>query len=549
MAINYSSNTKLLSEHLIDAANGITQEVADRLMEPIMEKIEAAKAAFDAAMENYDEEYLEMFRTAVLPKGRAAVDNDVWLDQDWEVIRKLMGGIRTHDLYLGYDYTVGGEAGYSGKLAVNTPSLRLGEWHADFPSLFSRNPFEKAANKYIFGGVSNTDEIRKKGHKVLKDKALSALKNCNLVGVTNYIYNQYIKGTNENPFVKGLLSLDILVDEDVIGLYLGIADGTGHAIPALKDAIRSMLSHVQSTGNVNTLRESFVSKSRSHFERTGEFSELCFTYMEQVVEDWRNTGHVTVSSFDHYWSKSALYWVDKNLLGDERTELLRYVWNEVLTQDQRDTGIYQSVLGRNSAFYAFDPECLRLRDKGAYPSIFSEVLTDMDIQGAVDRLPDIEVDDKGTTVIIPGCKVVGQPDRLYLNSREATIGVIDRPTALEDRPRVMLVQASHFNPAKGQLAFAEQAKKIAACVQDVDRYSEVIGSSDEVLALKDFVDATESNRFVDNETVATLRHFVNQIIEPEDSEYEIIGLSVNSRWNSPDYAATFNYSSNTLLRK
>ena len=348
MAITALEAEKRLGQHLIDAANAITPEVAKTVYAKVLDLMEIQRERFMTVTDAVGEDYRERFVAWI--KGEGTIDAK--LAAEWHAIFEstTQYGDSPHEAQsVQFPATYFYRTGEFGSGENDKFALRLGWIHVYMPAAVeTRNPLEIAVRDYIVGITNDHKKVISAMTSQLRTKAQAAVKNHSVAGVTNYVYNQYVKGLDGNPFVDRRIGLDLFTNEEVTGLYSGTAAGTDTARHQMKYKVQTFASELRQP---DSLAEYGVSGSLYNLMMTrfiidGEWSELSTLFTEDMVEQWNASRELPIhrGNNHHPWSYGIFKAIDSRLEGEAKDEFRQHCWNNVLSDEQRDE-VISSTLG------------------------------------------------------------------------------------------------------------------------------------------------------------------------------------------------------------
>ena len=362
MAITALEAEKRLGQHLIDAANSITPEVAKTVYAQVLDLMEIQRERFMTVTDAVGEDYRESFVAWI--KGEGEINAK--LADEWHAIfgSTTQCGHSPHEAQsLQFPATYFYRTGEFGSGENDEFALRLGWIHVYMPATVeTRNPLEMAVRDYIVGITNDHKKVISAMTSQLRTKAQAAVKNQSVAGVTNYVYNQYVKGLDGNPFVDRRIGLDLFTNEEVTGLYSGTAAGTDTARQQMKYKLQSFARELSDPDSLAGygVSGSLYSLMMTRFINEGEWSELYSLFTEDMVEQWNEHRKLPVHrGNNHYpWRHGIFKSIDDRLEGEAKTEFRQHCWDNVLSDAQRD-----EVISAALSHFGFDP----LKATGANP--------------------------------------------------------------------------------------------------------------------------------------------------------------------------------------
>ena len=354
MAITAMEAEKRLGQHLIDAANAITPEVAKTVYAKVLDLMEIQRERFMTVTDAVGEGYRESFVAWI--KGEGEIDAK--LADEWHAIFESTtqyGGSPHEAQSVQFPATYFYRTGEFGSGKNDKFALRLGWIHVYMPAAVeTRNPLEMAVRDYIVGITNDHKKVISAMTSQLRTKAQAAVKNHSVAGVTNYVYNQYVKGLDGNPFVDRRIGLDLFTNEEVTGLYSGTAAGTDTARQQMKYKLKSFASELREPDSLAGygVSGSLYNLMMTRFINEGEWSELHNLFTEDMVEQWNDSREFPVHRGNSYhpWRKGIFKSIDYRLEGEVKTEFRQHCWNNVLSDAQRD-----EVISATLSHFGFDP--------------------------------------------------------------------------------------------------------------------------------------------------------------------------------------------------
>lgn len=380
MAITAMEAEKRLGQHLIDAANSITPEVAKTVYAKVLDLMEIQRERFMTVTDAVGEDYRESFVAWI--KGDGEINAK--LADEWHAIfgSTTQYGHSPHEAQsLQFPATYFYRTGEFGSGEDDKFALRLGWIHVYMPAVVTRNPLEIAVRDYIVGITNDHKKVISAMTSQLRTKVQAAVKNHSLAGVTNYIYNQYVKGLDGNPFVDRRIGLDLFTNEEVTGLYSGTAAGTDTARQQMKYNLRSFAQELMEPDSLAGygVSGSLYSLMMTRFINEGEWSELYSLFIEDMVEQWNESREFAVhrGNNNYPWRHGIFKSIDDRLEGEAKTEFRQHCWDNVLSDAQRD-----EVISATLNHFGFDP----LKATGANPHGVTSLLPFVDLVTEADAL-------------------------------------------------------------------------------------------------------------------------------------------------------------------
>ena len=347
MAITALEAEKRLGQHLIDAANAITPEVAKTVYAKVLDLMEIQRERFMTVTDAVGEDYRESFVAWI--KGESEISPK--LAAEWHAIFEstTQYGDSPHEAQsVQFPATYFYRTGEFGSGENDKFALRLGWIHVYMPAAVeTRNPLEIAVRDYIVGITNDHKKVISAMTSQLRTKAQAAVKNQSVAGVTNYVYNQYVKGLDGNPFVDRRIGLDLFTNEEVTGLYSGTAAGTDTARNQMKYKVQTFARELREP---DSLAEYGVSGSlynlmMTRFINDGEWSELSTLFTEDMVEQWNASRELPIhrGNNPHPWRYGIFKAIDNRLEGEAKDEFRQHCWDNVLSDEQRDEVIASTL--------------------------------------------------------------------------------------------------------------------------------------------------------------------------------------------------------------
>lgn len=380
MAITAMEAEKRLGQHLIDAANSITPEVAKTVYAKVLDLMEIQRERFMTVTDAVGEDYRESFVAWI--KGEGEIDAK--LADEWHAIfgSTTQYGHSPHEAQsVQFPATYFYRTGEFGSGEDDEYALRLGWINVDMPAVSTRNPLEMAIRDYVVGITNDDKKVISAMTSQLRTKAQAAVKNHSVAGVTNYVYNQYVKGLADNPFVDRRIGLDLFTNEEVTGLYSGTAAGTDTARNQMKYKVQTFareLSEPDSLAGYG-VSGSLYSLMMTRFINEGEWSELYSLFTEDMVEQWNESREFAVhrGNNNYPWRHGIFKSIDNRLKGEAKTEFRQHCWDNVLSDAQRD-----EVISATLNHFGFDP----LKATGANPHGVTSLVPFKDLVTEADAL-------------------------------------------------------------------------------------------------------------------------------------------------------------------
>lgn len=350
MAIKAAAEAdKRLGQHLIDAANAITPEVAKTVYAQVLERMELQRERFMTVTDAVGGDYRDQFVSWI--KGEEVEAEDAKkLSADWVAI------FQSHDSLLDAPYerehlhfpaTYFYRTGEFGSGEKDEYALRLGWINIDMPAVSTRNQLEMAIRDYVVGITNDDKKVISAMTSQLRTKAQAAVKNHSLQGVANYVYNQYVKGLSGNPFVDRLIGVDLFTNEEVTGLYSGTAAGTDTARHQMKYKLTGFAHELKAPESLAGygISGSLYSLMMTRFVNEGNWRELCNLFVEDMVDNWNSSRELPFYKglSDHVWSYGFFNSIYTRLEGEARDEFRQHCWNKVLSDEQRDEVIAETL--------------------------------------------------------------------------------------------------------------------------------------------------------------------------------------------------------------
>ena len=381
MAITAMEAEKRLGQHLIDAANSITPEVAKTVYAKVLDLMEIQRERFMTVTDAVGEDYRESFVAWI--KGEGEIDAK--LADEWHAIfgSTTQYGNSPHEAQsLQFPATYFYRTGEFGSGEDDTFALRLGWIHVYMPAAAeTRNPLEMAVRDYIVGITNDHKKVISAMTSQLRTKAQAAVKNHSVAGVTNYVYNQYVKGLDGNPFVDRRIGLDLFTNEEVTGLYSGTAAGTDTARNQMKYKVQTFARELREPDSLAGygVSGSLYSLMMTRFINEGEWSELYSLFTEDMVEQWNESREFAVhrGNNNYPWRHGIFESIDNRLKGEAKTEFRQHCWDNVLSDAQRD-----EVISATLNHFGFDP----LKATGANPHGVTSLVPFEDLVTEADAL-------------------------------------------------------------------------------------------------------------------------------------------------------------------
>ena len=381
MAITAMEAEKRLGQHLIDAANSITPEVAKTVYAKVLDLMEIQRERFMTVTDAVGEDYRKRFVAWI--KGEGEIDAK--LAAEWHAIfgSTTQYGHSPHEAQsLQFPATYFYRTGVFGSGEDDKFALRLGWIHVYMPATVeTRNPLEMAVRDYIVGITNDHKKVISAMTSQLRTKAQAAVKNHSLAGVTNYVYNQYVKGLDGNPFVDRRISLDLFTNEEVTDLYSGTAAGTDTARQQMKYKLQSFARELSDPDSLAGygVSGSLYSLMMTRFINEGEWSELYSLFTEDMVEQWNESREFAVhrGNNNYPWRHGIFKSIDDRLEGEAKTEFRQHCWDNVLSDAQRD-----EVISATLNHFGFDP----LKATGANPHGVTSLVPFVDLVTEADAL-------------------------------------------------------------------------------------------------------------------------------------------------------------------
>ncbi len=381
MAITAMEAEKRLGQHLIDAANAITPEVAKTVYAKVLDLMEIQRERFMTVTDAVGEDYRERFVAWI--KGEGTIDEK--LAAEWHAIfgSTTQYGHSPHEAQSPqFPATYSYRTGEFGSGEDDKFALRLGWIHVYMPAAVeTRNPLEIAVRDYIVGITNDHKKVISAMTSQLRTKAQAAVKNYSVAGVTNYVYNQYVKGLDGNPFVDRRIGLDLFTNDEVTGLYSGTAAGTDTARNQMKYKLQSFASELIQPDSLAGygVSGSLYNLMMTRFINEGEWSELYNLFTEDMVEQWNDSREFPVHRGNSYhpWRQGIFKSIDNRLEGEAKTEFRQHCWDNVLSDAQRD-----EVISATLNHFGFDP----LKATGATPQGLSSLVPFEDLVTEADAL-------------------------------------------------------------------------------------------------------------------------------------------------------------------
>ena len=381
MAITAIEAEKRLGQHLIDATNEIAPEVAKTVYAKVLDLMEIQRERFMTVTDAVGEGYRESFVAWI--KGEGEIDAK--LSDEWHAIFRstTQYGHSPHEAQsLQFPATYFYRTGEFGSGEDDKFALRLGWIHVYMPAgVETRNPLEMAVLDYIVGITNDHKKVISAMTSQLRTKAQAAVKNYSVAGVTNYVYNQYVKGLDGNPFVDRRIGLDLFTNEEVTGLYSGTAAGTETARQQMKYKVKSFARELREPDSLAGygVSGSLYSLMMTRFINEGEWSELCSLFTEDMVEQWNESRDFPVhrGNNNHPWRHGIFKSIDDRLAGEAKTEFRQHCWDNVLSDAERE-----EVISATLRHFGFDP----LKATGANPRGLNSLVPFKDLVTEADAL-------------------------------------------------------------------------------------------------------------------------------------------------------------------
>ena len=350
MAIKAAAEAdKRLGQHLIDAANAITPEVAKTVYARVLERMELQRERFMTVTDAVGGDCRDQFVSWI--KGEEVTDDDAKkLADEWVAIFQSHNSLldvpyeREHLHFPATYFYRTGEFG-SGK--KDEYALRLGWINVDMPAVSTRNQLEMVIRDYVVGITNDDKKVISAMTSQLRTKAQAAVKNHSLQGVANYVYNQYVKGLSGNPFVDRLIGVDLFTNEEVTGLYSGTAAGTDMARQQMQYKLMGFAQELKDPESLAGygISGSLYSLMMTRFVNEGDWRELCNLFVEDMVDNWIASRELPFYKglSDHVWSYGVFNSIDTQLEDEARDEFRQHCWNKVLSDEQRDEVIAETL--------------------------------------------------------------------------------------------------------------------------------------------------------------------------------------------------------------
>lgn len=350
MAIKAAAEAdKRLGQHLIDAANAITPEVAKTVYAQVLERMELQRERFMTVTDAVGGDYRDQFVSWI--KGEEVEAEDAKkLSSDWVAI------FQSHDSllnapyeqeYLHFPATYFYRTGEFGSGEMDEYALRLGWINIDMPAVSTRNQLEMAIRDYVVGITNDDKKVISAMTSQLRTKAQAAVKNHSLQGVANYVYNQYVKGLSGNPFVDRLIGVDLFTNEEVTGLYSGTAAGTDTARQQMQYKLTDFAQELKAPESLAGygISGSLYSLMMTRFVNEGDWGELYNLFVEDMVDNWNSSHELPFYKglSDHVWRYGVFNSIYTRLEGEARDEFRQHCWNKVLSDEQRDEVIAETL--------------------------------------------------------------------------------------------------------------------------------------------------------------------------------------------------------------
>lgn len=346
MAITALEAEKRLGQHLIDAANAITPEVAKTVYAKVLDLMEIQRERFMTVTDAVGEGYREHFVAWI--KGESKIDAK--LAAEWHAIFEPNTQCASSPFEmqtLQFPATYFYRTGEFGSGVDDKFALRLGWIHVTMPAVETRNPLEMAVRDYVVGITNDHKKVISAMTSQLRTKAQAAVKNQSVAGVTNYVYNQYVKGLDGNPFVDRRIGLDLFTNEEVTGLYSGTAAGTDTARNQMKYKVQTFARELRQPASLAGygVSGSLYNLMMTRFINDGEWSELSALFTEDMVEQWNASRefHIHRGNNHHPWRYGIFKAIDSRLEGEAKDEFRQHCWNNVLSDEQRDEVIASTL--------------------------------------------------------------------------------------------------------------------------------------------------------------------------------------------------------------
>ena len=380
MAITATEADKRLGQHLIDAANSITPEVVKAVYAKVLDLMELQRERFMTVTDAVGENYRERFVAWI--KGEGEIDAK--LADEWKTIfgSTIQYGHSPHEgQTLQFPVTYFYRTGEFGSGEEDKFALRLGWINVSMPAVETRNPLEMAVRDYIVGITNDHKKVISAMTSQLRTKAQAAVKNQSVAGVTNYVYNQYVKGLDGNPFVDRRIGLDLFTNEEVAGLYSGTAAGTDTARNQMKYKVQTFARELREPDSLAGygVSGSLYNLMMTRFINEGEWSELYNLFTEDMVEQWNDSREFPVHRGNSYhpWRQGIFKSIADRLEGEAKTEFRQHCWDNVLSDAQRD-----EVISATLSHFGFDP----LKATGANPHGVSSLVPFEDLVTEADAI-------------------------------------------------------------------------------------------------------------------------------------------------------------------
>ena len=350
MAIKAAAEAeKRLGQHLIDAANAITPEVAKTVYARVLERMELQRERFmtvtDAVGGDYREQFVSWIKDEEVEHEDAKKLSEEWVAIFQSHDSLLDAPYEREDLHFPATYFY--RTGEFGSGKEDEYALRLGWINVDMPAVHTRNQLEMAIRDYVVGITNDDKKVISAMTSQLRTKAQAAVKNHSLQGVANYVYNQYVKGLSGNPFVDRLIGVDLFTNEEVTGLYSGTAAGTDTARQQMKYKLTGFAQELKAPESLAGygISESLYSLMMTRFVNEGDWRELCNLFVEDMVDNWISSRELPFYKglSDNVWSYGVFNSIDTKLEGEARDEFRQHCWNKVLSDEQRDEVIAETL--------------------------------------------------------------------------------------------------------------------------------------------------------------------------------------------------------------
>ena len=357
MAITAAAEAeKRLGQHLIDAANAITPEVAKTVYAQVLERMELQRERFMTVTDGVGGDYRDQFVSWIKGEGLDGEDAKK-IAHEWTAI------FQSHDSLLDAPYerehlnfpaTYFYRTGEFGSGEKDEYALRLGWINVDMPAVRTRNPLEMAIRDYVVGITNDDKKVISAMTSQLRTKAQAAVKNHSLQGVANYVYNQYVKGLSGNPFVDRLIGVDLFTNEEVTGLYSGTAAGTNMARQQMEYQLKGFAQELRAPESLAGygISGSLYSLMMTRFVNDGNWYELHNLFVADMVDNWIASRELPFYKglSDHMWRYGVFNAIDTKLEGEAQDEFRQHCWNNVLSDEQRDEVVAELI-----DHFNFDP--------------------------------------------------------------------------------------------------------------------------------------------------------------------------------------------------